>query len=80
MIQAAESRDDLKCLLGKFKAVCEPEKNIIMEQDTFNSRVQGPDEDIQKFVADLQTLAASCEYGSLKDELVRDRVVFGIMN
>ena len=80
VIQAAETRDDPKCLLKKFKAVCEPEKNIIMERHTFNSRVQGPDEDIQKFVADLRTLAASCEYGNLKDELVRDRVVYGINN
>ena len=76
--QAKESRYDPKCLLEKFRNICEPKRNTIMERHTFNSRFQQPEEDIQKFIADLRTLASTCEFGALKDEFVRDRIVCGI--
>lgn len=55
-----------------------PKRNIIFERFKFNSRVQKPDETIDSFITDLHTLADNCEYGNLKDDLIRDRVVVGM--
>ena len=87
-----ESREDLQCLLSKFDEICEPRRNTIMERHAFNMRFQrrrgekvngeilDAVEDTQRYIADLKTLAATCEFGELKDEFIRDRIVCGIIN
>ena len=35
---------------------------------------------LSKVVTRLRKLAASCEYGALTDELIRDRLVIGLKN
>lgn len=52
--------------------------NIIFERAQFNKRVQFPGEPIEKYISDLHILAEKCNYGVLKDELIRDRIVVGI--
>jgi len=37
-------------------------------------------ESVDTFIQDLYRLAEDCEYGSLKDSLIRDRVVVGVAN
>ena len=44
----------------------------------FNSRNQQSGEPFNAFVSDLRIKATTCEYGELKDELIRDRIVTGI--
>ena len=51
-----------------------------MERYKFNTRNQKSEEKYQSYFADLKTLAQTCEYGALKDELIRDRVVCGIIS
>ena len=53
-------------------------KNTIVERAKFNRRQQRPGEPIEKFIQDVYKLAEDCEYGSLKDELIRDRLVAGV--
>ena len=62
-------------LLEKY---CLGETNIIYERYVFNNRSQNSDESIECYVTSLRVLADSCEYGLLKDELIRDRIVCGI--
>ena len=45
-----------------------------MERHKFNARVQRV-EPFQSFVADLRILARTTEYGTLKDELIREKIV-----
>ena len=40
--------------------------------------VQGQDEPVENFITDLYHLAEFCEYGTLKDEMIRDRLVVGL--
>ncbi len=93
VVSAAESRYDLETLKSKFREICEPKKNLIMERHAFNSRFQrkkgekdkngdilDKDEDTQKFISDLRILARTCEFGNLTDEFIRDRIVCGIIN
>ena len=42
--------------------------------------MQQSEESVQSYVTRLRKLAASCEYGALTDELIRDRLVIGLKN
>lgn len=42
--------------------------------------VQDNEESLQSYVTRLRKLAASCEYGELTDDLIRDRLVIGLKN
>ena len=55
-----------------------PRKNVIYERYVFHIRVQGEGETIYSFTTDLRLKSQSCEFGSLQDSLIRDRVVVGI--
>lgn len=55
-----------------------PKKNVIFERLKFNSRVQKPDESADSFITSLHSLAERCDYGTLKNELIRDRIVIGL--
>lgn len=53
-------------------------KNVIVERAKFNKRAQKPGETVDSFIKDLHKLAAECNFGALKEELIRDRIVVGI--
>ena len=78
VVQPAESRENLTVLKAKFTELCNPLTNVIIEQHKFNSRVQQLSEHVQNFITSLKILSNSCEYGSLKDSLIRDRIVCGV--
>lgn len=50
--------------------------NVIYERHVFNSYVQ-TEESLGEFIVNCKHYAQNCEYGTLKDELVRDRIVTG---
>ena len=51
---------------------------MIIEHTKLNKRSQLPGEPVEQFVASLYNLAVDCNFGELKDELIRDRIVVGI--
>lgn len=57
-----------------------PRRNVIYERARFNQRSQLEHEPVESFVKDLHRLADSCEFGILKDELIRDRLVVGLQD
>ncbi|MCG7876437.1 MAG: RNase H-like domain-containing protein [Candidatus Thiodiazotropha endolucinida] len=76
VLQEAE-QDKLAPLLTKFENYCIPKKNITMERHKFNTRTQGSTELIDQFVTDLKNIARECEFGDIKNDLIRDRIVCG---
>ena len=46
----------------------------------FNSRTQQPGETIDQFVTDLRSKAKNCEFETLADGLICDRVVCGVLS
>ncbi|PIK60373.1 hypothetical protein BSL78_02671 [Apostichopus japonicus] len=46
--------------------------NLVTKDD------KGPSETFDEYVVRLRILASTCEFGALKDELIRDRIVCGI--
>ena len=61
-----------------FKTYCNPRRSITYERHKFNTRNQEEDEAIDNYVTVLRTLAAACEFSTLEDSLIRDRIVYGV--
>ena len=57
---------------------CIGQTNVIYERYCFNNRNQETGESFDGYLTALKALAKTCNFGSLKDELIRDRIVCGI--
>ena len=53
-------------------------RNVIFERAKFNMRKQEDGESVDTFITALYTLAEHCKFGTLKNELIRDRIVVGL--
>ncbi|KAK7929206.1 hypothetical protein WMY93_005601 [Mugilogobius chulae] len=65
-------------VIRKFTEHFVPKRNVIHERACFYKRVQKPGESVEAFVRSLYELAQYCEFGGMKDEQIRDRIVIGI--
>ena len=52
-------------------------RRIIYEHAKFNMRNQKEGEPVESFITGLYALAEFCNFGNLRDELIRDRPVVG---
>lgn len=57
---------------------CIGQTNVIYERYCFNNRNQEDGESFDEYLTSLKVLAKTCNFGSLKDKLIRDRMVCGI--
>lgn len=55
-------------------------RNVIFERAKFNMRKQEQHETLDNFITSLYGLAEHCNFGILKNELIRDRIVVGIID
>ena len=58
--------------------ITEENKKKVKESYIFGSSNQGQSERIEQYVARLRHLASTCDFGTLHDDLLRDRLVLGI--
>jgi hypothetical protein len=75
--------DDAKkydVVLNKFDAHFVVKRNVIFERAQFNNRRQEQGESMEAFITALHKLAETCEFGALREELIRDRIVVGIQD
>ena len=70
-------KDKLDVLFTKFEEYCNSKQNVTMELYKFNMCNQGK-ETVNQYVVVLTLLAKNCKFGSLEDEMIRDRMVCGI--
>ena len=54
--------------------------NLIVQRALFNKRHQLAGVSVDTLIQDLYRLAEDCEYGPLKDSLIRDRIVVGVVD
>ena len=73
-------RKDPQIILKKLTEYFQPARNTTYERYVFNSCVQGNGETFDSFLGKLRQLSRTCEYGQLTDELLKDRIVIGIMD
>ena len=67
--------DEVKERLEAFFII---KRNVIFERAKFNLRSQQENETVDVFITDLHNLAEHCNFGVLREELIRDRIVVGI--
>ena len=75
-----EDKKLYKPVLEEFDKHFIKRRNVIYERARFNSRKQEEGEPVDVFITALYTLAEHCNYGTLHDEMIRDRIVVGIRN
>ena len=67
-------------VLLKFEEHCEPKKNVSYERYKFFARAQESGESIDLYVTILRELCETCKFGTLKNSLIKDRIVLGVNN
>ena len=65
-------------IIETFESFFKVRKNVIFERARFNRRNQAPGETSERYIMELYKLAEDCEYGGMKEEMIRDRLVVGI--
>ena len=76
-IMEAERRG-YNTIMEKLDAHFRVRKNVIFERAKFNRRNQLVGKSVEQFITVLYSLIETCDYGDLKDEMLRDRLVVGI--
>ena len=69
--------EEVKIAINKYFEV---RRNVIVERVKFNKRVDQTGESINSFIQDLYRIADGCEYGTLKNELIHDRIIVGVLD
>ena len=72
-------KDKIEPLVQKFEDYCLPKRNTTYERYVFNTCKQNG-RTLDEFLLDLRNKAKTCEFGELRDSLIRDRIVCGIDN
>ena len=67
-------------VIEKFDDHFIPKKNVIHERACFHRRVQKEGETAEAFIRNLYELAEHCEFGTQRDERIRERIVIGILD
>ena len=62
----------------KFEDYLLKQRNTIYQRAKFNSKKQEDGESVDRFITALYILAENSDFGSLYDEMIRDRIVVGI--
>ena len=73
-----EDRRDYDRIFRKLDDFFQVRKNVIYVRARFNRRNQHTHETSEQYIMTLYSLAENCEYGPLKEEMIRDRLVVGI--
>ena len=70
----AEGRKMYDTVMEKFDDYFQVRKNTIYERAKFNRRDQREGESSEQYITTLYELIENCEYGTLKQEMLRDRL------
>ena len=65
-------------ILEKFHEYCNPRKNLTFLRYKFLTYRQKEGESFDDFVTQLKNLSTDCEFGELKDSLIRDAIIIGV--
>ena len=75
-----EESPDMAHILATFEEYCVGKPNETYERYKFNTRNQQTTEHIDAYLSALRKLAKTCNYSTLEESLLRDRIVLGIKN
>ncbi|UYV80773.1 K02A2.6-like [Cordylochernes scorpioides] len=72
--------NNYETVVKKFEEHFIGKPNVIFERAQFNCRYQQDGEAVEEYIRELHKMAENCNYGSLKEEMIRDRIVVGVKN
>ena len=75
---SADNQKVYKTVKEKFDSYFVKRRNVIYERAVFNRRKQENEESVETFITALYSLAEHCNYGNLREEMIRDRIVVGV--
>ena len=75
-----DERSEYDTVLTKFDDFFKVRRNVIFERARFNRRNQREGETSEEYIMELYRLSESCDYGELTSEMIRDRLVVGILD
>ncbi len=75
-----EDSATFNCVEAKFDAYFIGSRNVIYERANLNQRKHMTNEPVDSFITSLHKLIEHCDYGSLKDETIRDKIVVGLVD
>ena len=73
-----EERKKYEIVMEKYDGFFKVCRNVIFERSRFNRRYQRAGETAEQYINVLYGLVETCEYGTLKNNLLCDRLVVGI--
>ena len=76
--QSEDEKKNLAKILELWESYCLGKTNIIYERCRFNNRNQDAGESIDTYASSLRSLSDTCNFGTLKEEMIRDRIVCGV--
>ncbi|KAJ8023536.1 hypothetical protein HOLleu_36002 [Holothuria leucospilota] len=71
-------RQKLSKILDLWEKYCVGKTNVIFERYKFHNCDQAISETFDEYIVKLRNLAKTCDFGPLKEEMIRDRIVCGI--
>ena len=73
-----DDKKDITVVLQKMTEACTGTVNVTYERYIFNTRTQSDSEPIMDYYAVLLKLSRTCEFETLRDSLIRDRIIVGM--
>ncbi|UYV80953.1 K02A2.6-like, partial [Cordylochernes scorpioides] len=77
---AMNYKNNLSIVKDKFNNYFPPKLNTTIERFKFNQMKQKEDESFNDFLTRIKLQIANCKYAVMSDELLKDRIVVGIIN
>ncbi|KAK9680479.1 hypothetical protein QE152_g39063 [Popillia japonica] len=74
------TKKDWKNLFDYLEHHFKPKENETINRHQFHTRKQKESESVDMFITDLKKLSQNCNFGELRDSLLRDRIVCGILD
>ena len=75
-----EDKKTYQPVIGSFESHFVQRLNPIYERARFNQRKQEQGETVDSFLTALHSLAEYCQYGNMKEEMIRERLVVGLLD
>ena len=77
IVTAAASVSRADDIFSTLSSIYPSAPSVALARQKFNNRQQNDHETVTEFFADLSQLASKCDYGTLEDELIRDKLILG---
>ena len=75
-----DENDKYEDIKTKLEGFCAPKKNEIYKRFVFRNTKQEEGEQFDSFLTKLKLRSKSCNYGELRDSMIRVQIVYGILN